>query len=183
MRLALIVLLGLLISACSSVQTVEGVRPFKAADYFVAEGKLGIRAPGMTESARFVWNQSGEKFLIKLLDPFGRVALRLEGDDEQVEMEVNGDETIYRATSPESLMQTYLGWRVPVRPAKYWIQGVSAPGTPSKKESATLFSQSNWTIELSQTQDLPNLTDAPRRIKLEREDLQLTLIFSSWSHP
>lgn len=179
-----VLLLGLLVTACSvPPKQSTAVRDFESSKDFVAEGKLGIRSNTVAESARFVWRQSSDVFAIKLLDPFGRSALQLEGDTEQVNLMITGEDEIYSAETPEELMQAFLGWQVPVIPAKFWIQGEPDPSLSFASIDEKSFSQAGWEIQILETQDTATLRAAPRRIKLLRDDLQLTLIFSQWNLP
>ncbi len=183
-RLSLLAVSSLILSACSTTpKPVIEAQPFQVKESFHTLGKLGIRSSKLTESANFIWQQQQDAFSIELLDPFGRRALQLKGDDQNVEMQVSGDDQLYKASSPEELMQALLGWQVPVRPAKYWIQGKPAPGLKYETLGPAHFVQSGWDINLRQTRDTADLRGIPRKIQLSNGELKLTLVFSEWSYP
>ena len=184
LKLAGLISLSLSIAACS-IQPKQALQPvkFEPQDRFIAEGKLGIRTTELTESARFLWKQNQEDFLIQLLDPFGRSVMRLQSEASSVSLQLNDDEEVFSAQSPEALMQALLGWQVPVAAARYWIQGIPDPNQTSKFLKSGHFLQSGWEIELRQVQDLGVIQGAPRRVQLLRDDLRLTLIFSDWLFP
>lgn len=146
-----------------------------------AQGRIGIRWPGDNQSARLQWDQQADAYRIRLSGPLGQGGLLIEGGEQAVTLRRSGDDTLYRADSPEALMQQLLGWHLPLSEAGYWLRGIPAPGSPARplREGSPGFIQSGWRIEY------PRLMRAgarvlPQKLQLSRKELQITVIFNHW---
>lgn len=178
--LALATLLTLAGCSTFTAAPLETGVSLNPASEFTASGKLGIRSDSVNESARFNWIQQGNEYEIELLDPFGRQVMDLVGETGQVVLRSSDSPTPQVARTPEELMQTLLGWQVPVAPARYWIQGHPAPGLAFESQKLNQFMQLGWQVDILTLQQTPKGHALPRKVRLTHKDLELTLIVNSW---
>ncbi|MBD1550900.1 lipoprotein insertase outer membrane protein LolB [Pseudomonas typographi] len=146
-------------------------------------GKVGIRAPQDSGSGTLYWLQRQDYYDIRLSGPLGRGAARLTGHPGQVSLEV-ANQGRYQADSPETLLKEQLGWNLPVSHLVYWVRGLPAPGS---KSSVTLdgdsrlahLEQDGWRIDYTRYSAQGDYT-LPERIKLQGQDLDVTLVIKDW---
>jgi outer membrane lipoprotein LolB len=150
---------------------------------FTTQGKIGIRTPQISESARFTWDQQVASYDIALHDPFGRQVMHLTGEPGLAKLQLENEAQIYHAESASELMNQLLGWEVPVEHALFWIQGQPDPNSVFTRLNATSFEQSNWNISTLDQLLLTSGETAPRKIKLSKDQLSLTLIVTDWQFP
>lgn len=192
----LIPLFALLLAGCAGLspqESVEGPGNAEAwqthkarispIDGWQISGKIGIRAPQDSGSGTLFWLQRQEYFDIRLSGPLGRGATRLTGRPDAVTLEVAGQGR-FEADSPEALVESQLGWQLPVSNLLWWIRGLPAPDSRSRVSLdvngrlATL-QQDDWHVEYLGYAEENGLT-LPSRIKLEGRDLQITLVIKDW---
>nr|WP_067285990.1 lipoprotein insertase outer membrane protein LolB [Marinobacterium profundum] len=146
------------------------------------DSKVGIRTPGDSQSARMQWQQQTPAYRISISGPLGQGGALIEGGPGGVSIDIAG-EGRYASDSPETLLQSLLGWSFPVEQVTYWIRGLPAPGltyTPIFRENRLEnLEQSGWLIHYSAYS-----TDSgyvlPQRVTLRREDLTITVIIKEW---
>ncbi|GAA0792480.1 lipoprotein insertase outer membrane protein LolB [Marinobacterium sediminicola] len=146
-----------------------------------AEGRIGIRWSEDSQSANLDWQQTEDRYQIRVSGPLGQGGIRIEGNEQMVSLQRSGDDQLYLADSPEALMQQLLGWQLPLSQAQYWIRGIPAPGNEveSLSDGQFGFIQSGWQIEY------PRLTHAagivlPEKLRMTRDDLRITVIINTW---
>ncbi|MCF6783879.1 MULTISPECIES: lipoprotein insertase outer membrane protein LolB [Pseudomonadaceae] len=196
MRNLLLPLLALLLAGCAGLGPQESVQgPGNAEDWkthkarishidgWQISGKIGIRAPQDSGSGTLFWLQRQDYFDIRLSGPLGRGATRLTGRSDAVTLEVAGQGR-FEAQSPEALVESQLGWQLPVSNLLWWIRGLPAPDSRSRisldhnGRLATL-QQDNWDVQYLAYEEEDGLA-LPSRIKLEGRDLQITLVIKDW---
>lgn len=196
MRNLLLPLFALLLAGCAglgpqeSVEgsgNAEGWKTHKARishiDGWQISGKIGIRAPQDSGSGTLFWLQRQDYFDIRLSGPLGRGATRLTGRPDAVTLEVAGQGR-FEAQSPEALVESQLGWQLPVSNLLWWVRGLPAPDSRSRVtldsngRLATL-QQDEWNVQYLGYEEENGLT-LPSRIKLEGRDLQITLVIKDW---
>lgn len=196
MRNLLLPLFALLLAGCAGISPQESmVGPGNAEDWqthkaqvnridgWQISGKIGIRAPQDSGSGTLFWLQRQEYFDIRLSGPLGRGATRLTGRPEAVTLEVAGQGR-FEAKSPEALVESQLGWQLPVSNLLWWIRGLPAP---ESRSSITLDSagrlatleQDGWSVQYLGYAENNGLA-LPSRIKLEGRNLQITLVIKDW---
>ncbi len=149
-----------------------------------AEGKLGLRVGDDAQSAYFDWHNDGQSFSLRLSGPFGQGTTWLRRQGALVTLET-ADQPVRRATSAEQLMQTQLGWQVPVSNLRYWIKGLAAPQNPvaqlRRNPDGTLaqLHQQDWHITYSRY-GLHNGWILPGKLVAQRDHITLTMIIKSW---
>ena len=196
MRNLLAPTLAVLLAGCAglaSQETVEG--PGNAQDWkthkaqiseidgWQINGKIGIRAPQDSGSGTLFWLQRQDYFDIRLSGPLGRGATRLTGRPDAVVLEVAGQGR-FEAESPEALVESQLGWQLPVSNLLWWIRGLPAPDSRSRVEldgngRLAHLQQDGWDVQYLDYSD-ENGFALPSRIKLAGRDLQITLVVKDW---
>ncbi len=196
MRNLLIPTLAVLLAGCAGLaprETVEGpgnTQDWKTHKAQISEidgwqinGKIGIRAPQDSGSGTLFWLQRQDYFDIRLSGPLGRGATRLTGRPDAVTLEVAGQGR-FEADSPEALVETQLGWRLPVSNLLWWIRGLPAPDSRSRialdgNGRLASLEQDGWQVEYLNYRDEGGYA-LPSRIKLAGRDLRITLVVKDW---
>lgn len=147
-------------------------------------GKLAVRSPDASESARMQWQQNGKHFDIHLSGPAGLKATRIHGTPDDVSFE-QGDQQLH-ADSVEALSQQLIGWPLPADKLTWWLRGLPAPDSRAQKAGYTRdgrlaeLTQGGWHILFSDPQQPgPRLT-LPGRIEARHGDTRITLIIKTW---
>jgi outer membrane lipoprotein LolB len=195
-RNLLIPALALLLAGCAGLgpqESVEGpgnAEDWKAHKAQISEidgwqinGKIGIRAPQNSGSGTLFWLQRQDYFDIRLSGPLGRGATRLTGRPDAVALEVAGQGR-FEAESPEALVESQLGWQLPVSNLLWWIRGLPAPDSRSRisvDSSGRLanLQQDGWDVQYVGYTEEDGYA-LPTRIKLAGRDLQITLVVKDW---
>lgn len=198
MRNLLIPALALLLAGCAGLSPQESVEgPGNAEDWkthkariseidgWQINGKIGIRAPQNSGSGTLFWLQRQDYFDIRLSGPLGRGATRLTGRPDAVALEVAGQGR-FEAKSPEALVESQLGWQLPVSNLLWWIRGLPAPDSRSRvaldsNGRLANLQQDDWEVQYLGYIEEDGLM-LPSRIKLAGRDLQITLVVKDW-HP
>ncbi|GAB6386500.1 lipoprotein insertase outer membrane protein LolB [Stutzerimonas marianensis] len=196
MRNLLTYALALLLVGCAGLgpqETVEGPgnpqdwtahkARISEIDGWQISGKIGIRAPQDSGSGTLFWLQRQDYFDIRLSGPLGHGATRLTGRPDTVALEVAGQGR-FEADSPEALVETQLGWQLPVSNLLWWIRGLPAPDSRSRialdseGRLASLL-QDGWDVQYLAYGEEDGYA-LPTRIKLAGRDLQVTLVVKDW---
>jgi outer membrane lipoprotein LolB len=155
-----------------------------AIDHWQVQGKIGLRIPNNSGSMYFNWKQGGENWAIHLSGPLGQGATWIRGNAMGVSLQA-GDKVPIYADSADQLMQSSLGWSLPIKSLHYWIRGFPDPATAldsiEKDESNNLsrLSQSGWDIVYARHQDIDGWT-LPKKIIATNSDIRVTIIIKNW---
>ena len=196
MRNLLIPTFALLLTGCAGLgpqESVEGpgnIEDWKAHKAHISEidgwqisGKIGIQAPQDSGSGTLFWLQRQGYFDIRLSGPLGRGATRLTGRPDAVALEVAGQGR-FEADSPEALVESQLGWQLPVSHLLYWVRGLPAPDSRSRialdpNGRLASLQQDGWDVQYLGYTEEDGYT-LPNRIKLAGRDLKITLVVKDW---
>lgn len=188
-HLLILALFLFLLGGCSSKppllpESMQAQQPAYDLSDWVLEGRMSLRMEDRSDSVSIHWQQKQRDYEINVsAGPFNQSVARLEGRPGFVEMQVAGEDTLYTARSPEALMNAMLGWSLPVSHGIYWVKGIPDPNVVfeiHESERGFSFAQSGWKIDASRFEQVnPNLL-LPRRIRMEREGLTITLVVSQW---
>ena len=196
MRKLLISTFALLLAGCAGLgpqESVEGpgnAEDWKAHKAHISEidgwqisGKIGIQAPQDSGSGTLFWLQRQGYFDIRLSGPLGRGATRLTGRPDAVALEVAGQGR-FEADSPEALVESQLGWQLPVSHLLYWVRGLPAPDSRSRialdpNGRLASLQQDGWDVQYLGYTEEDGYT-LPNRIKLAGRDLKITLVVKDW---
>lgn len=183
MRRLLLAATALTLGACSTLQPPAPVGDIQGTvgSRWQFDGKVGIRQGQRADSAGMEWQQDGEAFRIHLSGPLGQGGMQIEGNKEQVTLEIAGESEPYRGDSPEAVMQQALGWHLPVSQAQYWVQGRPAPHYPFKPLTGIQgFEQLGWHVEIQRTADITNSLTLPSKLEFTYADLRIRLVIRQW---
>ena len=147
-------------------------------------GKLGLRSPAESGSARLNWTQHGPQFSIYLSGPFGQGSATLSGTTQGVTLQMAGHDP-YHTRNPDTILNQQLGWDVPIAALFHWVRGLPVPESDAQFELderglITRLKQASWSIIYQGYQPF-NTFLLPRKIKLQRGDVKLTLVITQWS--
>jgi len=186
------------LAACAGVQPTPEQKPGPTAadwrrhaervasleDWFL-KGRIAVRTADDSWSATLHWRQQGGEFNLRVLAPLGQGSVELQGRQGGEVILTTSDNQRYVAADAESLMQSQLGWSVPVAGLEYWVRGLPAPGggidaaSPDDRGRIRTLSQRGWRIEYRDyTEALER--ELPRKMNMVNDHLQLKLVVQSW---
>jgi len=179
------------LAACSSIDTQtpppasdsweNHQSALKALENWDISGKIGIITPDSSNSASLKWLQEQQQYQIDIHGPLGQGGASIQGTPGQVTVDISG-EGIFVGPDPEFILYQQLGWDIPISDIYWWIRGLPSPDSQFEHslESNRLktLQQNGWTIQYLRYNSLePAL---PRKIKLFRNGLKITLVVHSW---
>lgn len=153
---------------------------------FQLTGKLGFRNTDEAFSVAINnWQQTADQYNIQLSSTFlGLGSVSIQGSPAWIEIQESGEEPI-QSPYPNEALEQLLGMPLPVQRIRYWIKGIPAPQssateTRDERGLVSTITQDEWMIELDRYHDVNGLP-LPGRIKINREDIRITLAVSQWS--
>ncbi len=161
------ILLLLLAAACTTVppgafdRVVEGR---------TIEGRMSVRYKDLESqkedalSGRFVWTASGDDLELSLLDPLGQTVALIRSGAGGSSITFRDGRRVDGAT-PEALTQRTLGWNVPLRGLRSWLEGKADAGSAVTTLDDGRIRQDQWTIRF-QRDDAAPPGSPPKRIDL-----------------
>lgn len=208
-RLPAAVALGLLLAACASTppegDSSDGAGVVRA---FVLEGRLSVRQPGRSDVLRMQWRHQPGEDRISLSTPLGGQVMLLEEQPGRVRLTLP-DRAPVEAQDDAALMQSLLGYSLPVQGLAGWITGqvlpaaspadtslpdtsppaatppgaqsmaANPPANPAGPERELRFEQDGWRGSLQRWRTVG--PDAlPGLLTVAREGLQLRLVVDQW---
>jgi len=158
----------------------------EALERWQIDGKLAVRAPDISETARIAWEQDGKRFDIRLAGPAGLKATRIHGVPGDVYFE-QGERQL-TAVSVEALSDQLTGYPLPATELTWWLRGLPAPVSPGSQIKSLSYSAEGWLSQLNQGEwairfsgYLPvNTVVLPGRIEAERGSTKIILVIKAW---
>lgn len=151
-------------------------------DYWRLTGRLAFRLGEEGGNARMRWTQSQNTYDIHLTAPLGRGMVRLSGDESSVTLRPSKGEVVTGA-EPGELLETYLGWTVPIDQLRYWIVGLTGSaadyGLDPFGRLKTLQHQ-GWEVNFVEY-DRVGDADLPKVLYLRSQDLRVRLAVDNWN--
>ena len=139
---------ALLLGACASVPSGTFDRAVRGE---TVEGRLSVRYTDQRtgnddgSSGRFVWTANADALELSLLDPFGQTIALVRSDATRSSITFRDGRRIDGDT-PEALTERALGWTVPLRGLRYWLNGRADPSRPSSTLPDGRLRQDDWAI-------------------------------------
>lgn len=205
---ALIILYGLSLSACASLQeklpffntntpTQQATHAYTPAqmheqhmaliadiEQFSLKGRMGIQAEGKGYSVGTQWTHQPAQNAIKILSPIGSEVANIESNADEVRLTTQ-EGKVFAAKDAETLTQDTLGWKLPMQGLEDW-----ALGRPTKKLAEkiewdmqgriTSMLQNGWKIEYPEYVQVGNYA-LPKKIFLTHPKLTLKMVVEHWS--
>jgi len=147
-------------------------------------GRIGIQLKKESGSASLSWEQNGQDYLIRIIAPFGRGTIELHGNSAGVTMR-DANNQILQARHPETLLQAYLGWQVPLTGLNYWVRGIPDPESEIKtlvldgNARIRQLSQGDWQVSYTSYMQKGQLS-LPGKLALENQSLKVKLTIRQW---
>lgn len=176
-----LVILGLLAGCAGRLQTSPPASDQNLDSNFYLAGKLIVRSGEEATSLRFSWQQAQDGYRIRLWGPLGAARTELVGD--QAVLQVSRQGEVVAAGPAQEIMQTELGWQVPLSALGYWVRGrpdQKSPAYDLRRDQAQrliAFSQHQTDIALEQFEGSGERW-VPRRITVSRGSLTIKLMIS-----
>ena len=188
----MVLLLAALLAGCaaepirspSAPDPTTDIQSIAAIQNWTAVGRVAIQRGNEGWSASLRWRKRGAKFQLRLTAPLGQGTYQLSGDDAQVEL-VMPDGSRYYAANAQALMETHLGWGIPVAGAEYWLRGLvapdSAPNHINRDDAGRMLDmeQQGWRISVLRRVVIDNLS-LPSKLFMHISDLKVRIAISSW---
>ena len=148
---------------------------------FNISGTMSLAYAGQNSIMHFSWQQSPDNFTINLSSLIGIGGIKITGNKQQVTLWKSATEKV-TAKTPEALMQSQLGWSMPIHDVRYWVIGLPAPDSPYKAKfdrynHLSVLKQRGWVIQYIDWQVVNNV-DLPRTILLTGPQLQAKITLS-----
>lgn len=166
----LVAAIGLILTACSITPISDpSATPLstESPELWQAKGRFTYQDDSEGKSGQFDWQQNGSDYLVRIFGPFGMGAVKISGNDAQVEIE-SGDQS-YLSDQPDILFYELTGMHMPIRQLSKWLTGnqnLNAPG--------------DWNITYGDFEPLDSYL-LPTRIDLQNEGVTLRIAVSDWS--
>jgi len=151
-------------------------------------GKIGIRTPEDSLTIAInKWTQENDNFEIDLSSTFfGLGASTLEGNSQFLTLTESGEAPI-SSEQPNDLMESALGFPLPITYLSYWVKGLPAPGLISKikfneQGLPSTIRQHHWQLDFS-NYHLENGIPLPGKIKLKQNNTRIILAIKKWTLP
>lgn len=157
-------------------------------DSWRLKGRIGIVAENDSGSASLFWEQHGENYSLKIVGPFGRGSLIVEGSQGGVTMRT-GEGEIYTAQSPEELIWRHTGWFIPVRDLQYWVLGLPAEARSPEdyqldaRGRLIRLDSGSWTVDYFGYQSVGKNAgvELPDKLRLDNPQLSIKLAITEWT--
>lgn len=142
-------------------------------------GKIGLRSPQKNGSGFIDWQQQGDNFRLQVSGPLGQGSTTISGNKDELQVQGANEPSVL---NPNQQAEQALGWPLPQQEMPYWVRGLAAPNSPhhSKWSEGLLqqLEQNGWHIEYQRY--TRHRTPLPEKIKLRRDDIQITLVVKRW---
>ena len=115
------------------------------------QGIFGVVHNHQAESGRFIWVQmADDSFVLELYGPLGLGATALTRNAAEVTL-TTANGKIYKADSPEALLEKVLGWSMPISGMSSWLWAKPVSGIPFTAQydygyHLTQLHQEGWKI-------------------------------------
>jgi len=190
MRIVLLLLAALLLSACASREArQEGAwladreALFRHHSDWSVSGRLALSDGDRGGSLSFLWRAQGDLHLITLKTVLGGRQWRLEFDDHSAVLEGSGVSRL-TGSHPDPLVEAAVGWPIPVRDLAWWVRGLVPPERSRDiryAEDGTLaYAESPpWSLTFERYSEHEN-TVFPSRLEAESGAYRVRMVLRNW---
>ncbi len=194
-----VIFFSLILSGCSGFLFEEkfhffsGDTPRHCTETVGIKGRFSLRyqLDGREESLHggFDWKQMPDYTVIMFFSPLGQTMAKMEVTPQLATLSVSG-KAPQSAANAEELIQSELGWRLPVTGLKDWLQGcaIDMQGKPfiATPTFRQVITNDGWQIDYTTWIDGPPMP-LPKRINLVKGsrdfsnvDINLKLVIDEW---
>jgi outer membrane lipoprotein LolB len=198
MKVSFIVILVLLITACSPVSQLHPVenpdlvwqmrqQQLHALTQWQIQGRAFIQQKSDAWNVGLRWQQHNNNYQIKLLGPFAQGGINLDGDPERVILTLD-DGRQFMANSAEDLLTEAFSWQLPISALQDWVRGL--PYAKQDYQELQLdpygrisyLSQQGWQVKFLRYGSF-GIHSVPEKIFISHPDLDIRIVISSWDIP
>lgn len=178
--------LALLLSGCASapLKPITSVSAMTQRETlpFNLNARIAVRHVEQRHSGGLRWQHEAQRDELLLQGPLGITVARIVSDAHSASLEQGGK--IYQAQDVEALMQSVLGWGMPLPMLHHWLLAEADDSLPAEVERdelgrITVLRQAGWEARYLRYAD-GQPDSLPTRISLSREDLQVQLLIDEW---
>lgn len=197
MRKGLVALLATLLLSCSTLTPEEQREQRKLAevrwqrhlssleefDNWRVSGRIAASTADDGGSARMVWTQRGDDFVLRLSAAFGRGALQISKYHWGAQLITPSGQTL-TGPSADLLLYRHLGWYIPVEQLRLWLTGRPGEASDYSIDSNGLLKSARfdgWTVEFQKYSNEVRPTK-PLRMVLYRHDIKIRIAIDGWDH-
>lgn len=145
------------------------------------DGALSVTCGRKRDAVRFKWLQKRNSYAITISGPLNIGGARIVGDVNGVEFCCTHKKCT-RASTPEQLTLSQLGWQFPISNIRYWILALPVPHAKINAKSFDQYGhlanldQSGWQIKYSDFQpNVKNNVDLPKIIELTNKEIAIKI--------
>lgn len=159
-------------------QTIESF------ENWLSTGRLGVTDGKEAFSASLRWQQVGDHYDIRLTGPMGQGLAQIIGAPGGVALRTS-DQGTQVASTAEALLEQSLGWPLPISGLRYWMLGITMPGTPVDSRELdpwgrlVRLEQSGWRIRYLKYTRVAGV-DLPSRMELDHEPYSARISLRRW---
>ena len=151
---------------------------------FELKGRLGVQADGKGYTASLIWQHNAEQEDIRIYSPLGGQLARIQKTAEGISLE-DAQGQVSVGKDAESLIQTLLGWRLPLSGLADWVLGrpvnaAMASLTWDEAGHTLSLNEADWAIDYQQYQ-ASSAAFLPHKLSLKNARVQLKLIVEKWT--
>lgn len=151
---------------------------------WVLEGRLSVSDANDGGSGSLRWRQDAEYTRMDFHGALGRGAWLLEAGPGLARLE-RADGTKYAEDSLDKLVNSQLGWTVPVHALTWWVRGLAAPGKVqsralSEQGALVQLQQQGWAISFERYREVGGYW-LPGRMTAIQGDRKVKLAIRKWT--
>lgn len=140
-------------------------------------GKIGIRSNEGNANLSFIWKESPDRYSISLKGALGMSLATVTGRGASGQVLLTlPDGREFRSNRVESLIEDYIGYRLPISFLRYWVRGFPDPDYDAQLLERG-FSQKGWQVTFQQFS-----AEGPRKILIEQSNIRLKLAALKWAY-
>ena len=153
----------------------------KAMIHWTVKGHILLQSKKGGERARLHWAQNEENTHLSLIGPLGSGKVELMITPQRTHLSrSNGFQQ--DAPTPEALLTQLQGWPIPVRPARFWLQGLPDVDAHQKRWNLNgtvhSFESHGWRIHYQHYTEQPPYY--PKSILFRRAEYSVTVSIDEW---
>ncbi|MEM7564301.1 MAG: lipoprotein insertase outer membrane protein LolB [Pseudomonadota bacterium] len=149
------------------------------------QARAVVRLQGEAYNLGIQWREAEGERVILLQAPFGQGVIRLESIAGNQYRLALPDGRVLRNQSPEALLDSVIGWSIPVSGLHYWIRGLPKPVAAYTRRlnemgTARRLKQDEWSIEYQDYFESTAGLRLPRRIDLTYDQILIRIVIERW---
>lgn len=152
---------------------------------WTVRGRLGVSDGHDSGSGSLEWTQDGAVFRFVMQAPVSGKTWVLSGDADHATLEGLRDQTL-RGGSAAQLLESALGWHVPIGQLAEWARGMRAPGaariTFRPDGLPASIEQAGWKVDYIDY-DTSQMPPLPSRVFASSGAYKVRLAIHAWSMP